>query len=75
MKLGDFKSGSKISLLNFGAASPNYRRRRPAFGLRPGSEVSIKSIAPLGCPIMIEVQNLLLSLRKDEASALNWISK
>jgi Fe2+ transport system protein FeoA len=39
-------------------------------GLVPGTEVEVKSIAPFGDPITIEVRGTLISLRKSEASII-----
>lgn len=36
-------------------------------GCVPGESVEIKAIAPLGCPIAIEISGYLLSMRKTEA--------
>lgn len=39
-------------------------------GCLPGETVVLKNIAPLGCPIAIEVAGYLLSMRKQEASTI-----
>jgi ferrous iron transport protein A len=36
-------------------------------GCLPGEFVELKSVAPMGCPIAIEVSGYLLSMRKSEA--------
>lgn len=39
-------------------------------GCLPGEKVVLKNVAPLGCPIAIEVAGYLLSMRKQEASTI-----
>jgi ferrous iron transport protein A len=39
-------------------------------GLLPGTEVTIKHLAPLGDPIALDLNNYLLALRKDEAETV-----
>ena len=39
-------------------------------GLTPGTELSVVRVAPLGDPVEIKVRGFSLSLRKDEADAL-----
>ncbi|HWY33471.1 MAG TPA: FeoA family protein [Nitrosopumilaceae archaeon] len=39
-------------------------------GCLPGEIIKLQHIAPLGCPIAIEVSGYLLSMRKSEASTI-----
>lgn len=40
-------------------------------GVLPGTEVTMKLVAPFGCPVCIEVSGYDLSLRLDEASTIS----
>jgi len=39
-------------------------------GCLPGERIVLKNIAPLGCPIAIEISGYTLSMRKQEASTI-----
>jgi ferrous iron transport protein A len=39
-------------------------------GLTPGTELRVTRVAPMGDPVEIQVRGFRLSLRKDEAAAL-----
>lgn len=39
-------------------------------GCLPGETIVLKNIAPLGCPIAIEIAGYTLSMRKREASTI-----
>jgi Fe2+ transport system protein FeoA len=47
-----------------------YRRKLLALGLLPGTEVEMQRVAPLGDPMEIRLRGYHLSLRRDEALAL-----
>jgi len=47
-----------------------YRKKLLAMGLTPGTEFSVTRCAPLGDPVEIKVRGFSLSLRKEEAAAL-----
>ena len=60
-------------------SSPVRRRRSPVcaakrrimdMGLTKGTEVTVRKIAPLGDPIELTVRGYELSIRKDEAAAI-----
>ncbi|HHV15950.1 MAG TPA: ferrous iron transport protein A [Gelria sp.] len=46
------------------------RRRIVEMGLVPGMELTMERYAPLGDPIEVSSQGLLLSLRKEEADTI-----
>lgn len=70
MQINELVSGDKVRLVDFGATDQQYRRRLLSLGVTRGVEFSVVRIAPLGCPIQIEVRGTSLTLRKDEASHL-----
>lgn len=70
MQISELKQGDKVRLVDFGLTDMQYRRRLLSLGITCGVEFSIVRIAPLGCPVQIEVRGTFLTLRKDEASQL-----
>jgi ferrous iron transport protein A len=70
IKITELVQGDRVRLISFGTTEMEYRRRLLSLGLTCGSEFSIIRIAPLGCPLQIEVRGTALTLRKEEASQL-----
>lgn len=70
MQISELKQGDKVRLVDFGLTDMPYRRRLLSLGITCGVEFSIVRIAPLGCPVQIEIRGTFLTLRKDEASQL-----
>ncbi|ADG26053.1 ferrous iron transporter FeoA [Legionella pneumophila] len=70
MQISELKQGDKVRLVSFGATDMQYRRRLLSLGITCGIEFSVVRMAPLGCPVQIEVRGTFLTLRKDEASQL-----
>ncbi|QMT58981.1 MULTISPECIES: FeoA family protein [unclassified Legionella] len=62
--------GDRVRLTSFGATGVQYRRRLLSLGVTCGTEFLVVRMAPLGCPIQIEVRGTSLTLRKEEASQL-----
>lgn len=62
--------GDKVRLTSFGSTDMQYRRRLLSLGVTCGTEFSVVRLAPLGCPIQIEVRGTALTLRKEEANQL-----
>jgi ferrous iron transport protein A len=65
-------TGDRVRLIDFGRTSVLYRRRLLSLGVTRGVEVTIVRIAPLGCPVQINVRGIALALRRDEAALLAW---
>ncbi|KZX34064.1 iron transporter FeoA [Legionella pneumophila] len=70
MQISELKQGDKVRLVSFGTTDTQYRRRLLSLGITCGVEFSVVRMAPLGCPVEIEVRGTFLTLRKDEASQL-----
>lgn len=70
MRITELKKGDKVRLVDFGSTDVQYRRRLLSLGVTCGVELSVIRIAPLGCPVQIEVRGTSLTLRKEEASQL-----
>ena len=64
--------GDRVRLVDFGATDAVYRRRLLSLGLTRGAEIQVIRLAPLGCPLQIELRNTSLTLRKEEAGLLIW---
>lgn len=70
MQITELNPGDTVRLVDFGATSPQYKRRLLSLGMTTGVAFSIIRRAPLGCPIQIEVRGISLTLRQNEASQL-----
>jgi ferrous iron transport protein A len=70
MQITELVQGDKVRLVGFGATNLQYRRRLLSLGVTQGVEFSVTRIAPLGCPLQIEVRGTSLTLRLDEARHL-----
>lgn len=70
MQLSQMKVGEKGRIVGLQAGEKVYRHRLISMGLIPGTEFTVKRIAPLGDPVEITVRGFELSLRKMEASIL-----
>jgi ferrous iron transport protein A len=70
IKITELTPGDKVRLIGFGTTDAQYRRRLLSLGVTSGTECSIVRVAPLGCPIQIEVRGTALTLRKEEANQL-----
>ncbi len=72
MLLCEFKSGQRARLLEYGSTCAVYRRKLLAFGLTKGIEITVIRVAPMGCPIEIEVLGTCIALRKEDSMQLKW---
>lgn len=70
MHITELEPGDKVRLVDFGATPLHYRRRLLSLGVTRGVEFIVVRIAPLGCPMQIDVRGTSLTLRKHEASHL-----
>lgn len=72
MRITELVKGDRVRLVNFGETDRVYRRRLLSLGITRGVELSVVRVAPLGCPVQVEVRGTALTLRKEEASELEW---
>lgn len=70
MQIRELVPGDRVRLVDFGSTELQYRRRLLSLGVTSGVEFSVIRVAPLGCPVQIEVRGTSLTLRKEEASQL-----
>lgn len=64
--------GDRVRLIGFGQTAPFYRQRLLSLGVTRGVELDVVRVAPLGCPVQVEVRGTSLALRKEEARYLEW---
>jgi ferrous iron transport protein A len=69
--ISELKVGDRAKVAGFTETGRGYRRKLLTMGLTPGAEISITRLAPMGDPVEIRVRGFSLSLRKEEAAALN----
>lgn len=72
MKTSELSVGASVRLVGFGESEPLYRRRLLSLGLTCGATAVVVRVAPLGCPIQLDVAGTSIALRKAEACALVW---
>ncbi len=70
-KLADMDVGDRGCVVGFEKGLDGYRTKIMSMGLIKGTEFTVNRVAPMGDPVEIEVRGYSLSLRKDEAKALN----
>ena len=66
----DLRVGDRARVLGFTEGGKAYRRKLLSMGLTPGVEIAVIRVEPMGDPVEIRVRGFALSLRKDEAEAL-----
>ncbi len=69
MTLNEVAVGGAVKIVRLNGAGP-VKRRIMDMGLTKGTEVRVRKIAPLGDPIELTVRGYELSIRKDEAAAI-----
>lgn len=62
--------GERARITSLARCSKAYRQKLLSMGLTTGTEFTLDKIAPLGCPVAINVAGSLLCLRKQEATLL-----
>jgi ferrous iron transport protein A len=63
-------AGDRARVSGFQGLHTAYRNRLLSLGMTPGTEFTVKRVAPLGDPIEIVLRGFRLSLRRDEAQGL-----
>lgn len=72
VKISELVQGDRVRLVNFGQTNLLYRRKLLSLGITCGVELAVINVAPLGCPLQVEVRGTFLALRKTEACGLLW---
>jgi ferrous iron transport protein A len=68
--LKEMSPGDRGRVQGFEAGGRAYRRKLLSMGLTPGAELQVVRVAPMGDPVEVRVRGTSLTLRKDEAAAL-----
>ena len=68
--LAELKKGQKAIVRSFTDTNKELSARLIEMGFLPGEEVALSKIAPLGCPLAVNVAGYELSLRKEEAASV-----
>lgn len=69
--LGELHIGDRARVAGFSQSGGGYRSKLLSLGLTPGAVIDIVRVAPMGDPVEIRVRGSSLSLRREEAAALN----
>jgi len=70
VSLQSAKHGERFRIIGYAPSARAYKRKLLAMGLTPSTEFTVIRNAPLGDPTEIEIRGFQLSLRKQEANAL-----
>lgn len=70
MKLRELSIGDRAKVTGYASEGRAYRQKLLQMGLTRGTELELIRKAPLGDPVEIRLRGFSLSLRKDEADAL-----
>ena len=70
--IAELVQGDRARLVTFGQTDVAYRRRLLSLGVTCGVDILVVRVAPLGCPVQIDVRGTSLTLRKEEARFLQW---
>ena len=62
--------GDRARVVGFQGITNAYRNRLLSLGMTPGTEFTVKRVAPLGDPVEIVLRGFRLSLRRQEAEGL-----
>lgn len=70
--IAELLQGDRARLVSFGQTDALYRRTLLSLGVTCGVDMRVIRVAPLGCPVQIDVRGTSLTLRKTEACHLQW---
>lgn len=71
MKLADSTKGTEWKVTRVGCKDSELQNRLYALGIYPGVEVRLLRVAPMGDPMQVRVGGTLLSIRRQEAQAID----
>lgn len=70
IEFNKLNKGQPARLLSFGDMTKSFRARLYGLGLYPGVVLTLQHVAPLGCPVAIQVGSTLISVRRAEVKSL-----
>ena len=68
--LRDLPVGSVARIAGIRETHRSYRSKLLSMGLTRGTTIHVRNMAPLGDPVLVSVRGFDLSLRRDEAAAI-----
>ena len=71
MKIKDMRVGQTARIVGYEKGDPAYRHKLLRMGLIKKSTFTLLRKAPMGDPVELQLATFNLTLRKDEAEALN----
>ncbi|MFN4245980.1 MAG: ferrous iron transport protein A [Brevinematia bacterium] len=69
MKLSNAKKGNKGRIVKIDG-DKEFKKKVNVMGILEGEEFSVSEVFPMGSPIIINIRNSKIALRKDEAERL-----
>lgn len=70
LTLSHLQPGQSARVTGLDGGNPAYRQRLLAFGLTPGTPLTLTRVAPFGDPVEVRLRGYTLTLRRDEAAIL-----
>ncbi len=70
MKIKEFEVGTKLKVVGYDKSQKGYRQKLLSMGLVKGVDFTVVRVAPMGDPVELKIKSFNLSLRKDEANAI-----
>ena len=68
--LGQLKPGESGVVLRSGSEDKRVKRRLVDMGITPGTEITVRKVAPMGDPMEIRLRSYELTLRMDDAAQI-----
>ena len=68
----DLKPGDRVRLSDYGLIPREYRRHLMSMGMMKGAEMEVMPSTPAGCPWLVKVQGVLLSLWPNMLETVVW---
>ena len=71
--LGQLKPGESGVVLRSGSEDQRVKRRLVDMGITPGTEVTVRKVAPMGDPIELFLRGYVLTLRREDAAKIEVV--
>ena len=71
MLLSEMRVGQASRVKGFSEAGLAHQARYLSMGLLPGADVTLRHVAPAGCPLQVKVGSTLISIRRAEAAEID----
>jgi len=70
VSLDAVKVGEYVTVVSVSRKCPRLYRRLTQFGIVPGTRLKVVRVAPLGCPVQIELRGFCMAIRIADAAAI-----